>query len=271
VVRVAVAATTATIPLLYYYVRLCCCYCFAQLLQPPPYYYYYYCYILLLLLLLLSTNTTNHSPRPSSLRYAVLFCTFPLYSCTAVAAASVNSHTSPDAHRLHAHGGPGVAFGCIWTMFTFLVIAGYGTTVLRRYHQPFAVGSLLGMTFIASQLAFVMFGVFAGLSGVVNEDDVSVSSADKAMATFSFFLFVAYSVFTVLLLRFRTDLVEGAEAAPYIPSSRKQRTDYDDVGEDFDDLEPGGAPPDRDGFRGDAYDPHGGLPSGASSGEEEVY
>ena len=61
-----------------------------------------------------------------------------------------------------------------------------------------------------SQQCLIVAAIFGGESEMDNVDDegnAEESSADQAMCVFSFFLFVVYAFFSLLLAVFRNDLI----------------------------------------------------------------
>ena len=59
-----------------------------------------------------------------------------------------------------------------------------------QYHTPLAVGTLLGLTTMMSQFMFVLFAVFLALAEYAETG--ALARNDRAMAVFSFFLFLLY-------------------------------------------------------------------------------
>ena len=60
----------------------------------------------------------------------------------------------------------------------------------RQYHTPLAVGTLLGLTTMMSQFMFVLFAVFLALAEYAETGELARN--DRALAVFSFFLFLLY-------------------------------------------------------------------------------
>ncbi|CAM9918213.1 unnamed protein product [Sphacelaria rigidula] len=104
-----------------------------------------------------------------------------------------------------ASGSHAASFASVWTLFMVVAVSVTGTIILRKYHTPLAVGTLLGMTTMMSQFMFVLFAVFLALAEYA--DTSGLSSNDRAMAVFAFFLFLLYGLFSFVLGRYRTTVM----------------------------------------------------------------
>ncbi|GMI28912.1 hypothetical protein TeGR_g12987 [Tetraparma gracilis] len=105
-----------------------------------------------------------------------------------------------------------------------------GTFILRKHKTPSAVGFLLGGGLMVSQMFFTIFCVFAGFAhdaSVVHEEEGtedSASTADRWMAAFAFFIFLATMAFTLVLAKFRSEVIpvsmmDDATAAAAAPKA----------------------------------------------------
>lgn len=68
-----------------------------------------------------------------------------------------------------------------------------GSLVMRKYRTSLAVGFFLGVVMIMSQTMLVLFAVFAGRASTSADDDEK--PADRAFASFCFFLWIVYTAF----------------------------------------------------------------------------
>ena len=141
--------------------------------------------------------------------------------------ACATASTNDDAGRAGSRGG---AFAAIWSMFVLLAYVGSGTFILRKHKTPSAVGFLLGGGLMVSQMFFTIFCVFAGFAhdaSVVHEEEGtedSASTADRWMAAFAFFIFLATMAFTLVLAKFRSEVIpvsmmDDATAAAAAPKA----------------------------------------------------
>lgn len=64
----------------------------------------------------------------------------------------------------------------------------------QQWHTPYAVGFLIGVLIMMSQMFLTLFAVFVGF---VNEEDIdgALESDNRAMAFFAFILFLVYVSF----------------------------------------------------------------------------
>lgn len=77
---------------------------------------------------------------------------------------------------------------------------------LKQYQAPLSIGFLLGVLFITTNQMLILFAIFADHSQKAPPG--ALQQADKAMATFSFFLFLVYAAFTTMLATFRADIIK---------------------------------------------------------------
>ncbi|CAM9538021.1 unnamed protein product [Sphacelaria rigidula] len=76
---------------------------------------------------------------------------------------------------------------------------------MRKYRTSLAVGFFLGVVMIMSQTMLVLFAVFAGRASTSADDDEK--PADRAFASFCFFLWIVYTAFAGMLAVFREDII----------------------------------------------------------------
>ena len=72
-----------------------------------------------------------------------------------------------------------------------------GSLVMRKYRTSLAVGFFLGVVMIMSQTMLVLFAVFAGRASTSADDDEK--PADRAFASFCFFLWIVYTAFAGMI------------------------------------------------------------------------
>ncbi|CAM9927988.1 unnamed protein product, partial [Discosporangium mesarthrocarpum] len=89
-----------------------------------------------------------------------------------------------------ANGSHAASFASVWTLILVILVSVAGTIILRKYHTPLAVGTLLGMTTMMSQLMFVLFAVFMSLASTSETNELAFN--DRMMSAIAFILFVIY-------------------------------------------------------------------------------
>eukprot|EP00752_Nemacystus_decipiens_P008891 g7936.t1 len=124
-----------------------------------------------------------------------------LFSAIDVLVALINASTNDSS----ANGSHAASFASVWTLFMVIAVSVAGTVILKKYHTPLAVGTLLGLTTMMSQFMFVLFAVFLALAEYA--DTGSLARGDRTMAVFSFFLFLLYGLFSFVLGRYRTTVM----------------------------------------------------------------
>lgn len=77
---------------------------------------------------------------------------------------------------------------------------------MRKFQTALFIGLFLGVIFIMSHQMLILFVIYADFAKS-SEDGPEVRAAERAMAAFSFFLFLLYSVFGTLLATFRNDII----------------------------------------------------------------
>ncbi|KDO22406.1 hypothetical protein SPRG_11358 [Saprolegnia parasitica CBS 223.65] len=132
-----------------------------------------------------------------------------------------------------------LGFAGIWMMFLVIALSIGGTLVMRKYPSALSVGFFIG---VVVMMAFNMLSLSVLCSGaayvarLANNGTEEANPrgpvhSDEASAVFSFFMFVLYSVFAVVLIKHRAVVIkEGLAAdlpdkmlpvAPMGPSSPK--------------------------------------------------
>ncbi len=79
-----------------------------------------------------------------------------------------------------------------------------------QYQTSLAIGFFLGVVFVMCQQMIILFSIFTESSKAAGQTDSDVA-AQQAMAVFSFFLYVIYGLFGVLLSVFRFDIIKEGE------------------------------------------------------------
>jgi hypothetical protein len=84
---------------------------------------------------------------------------------------------------------------------------------LFQYKSTLAVGLFLGVVFVMTQQMLIMFALFVERATLSTRSGLpNVAATQRAMAVFSFFLFMIYASFGLMLYVFRNDLVvEGTQ------------------------------------------------------------
>ena len=109
----------------------------------------------------------------------------------------------------NAPAGKAAGFAAVWTALLLVVISVLGTMVLRRWNKALSVGVLMGIIFVMVQQMLILFAFFAERS--TNPGQVtSVVASQQAMAVFSFFIFLVYASFGLMLAVFRVDFIKAA-------------------------------------------------------------
>jgi hypothetical protein len=96
---------------------------------------------------------------------------------------------------------------------------------MRRFQSAISIGFFLGVVFVMSNQMLILFAIFAERSQTIGSTaGKDVQQAQQAMAVFSFFLWMVYGFFGLVLAIFRNDVVKeetlstggmAGEEAPY--------------------------------------------------------
>ncbi|DAZ94216.1 TPA: hypothetical protein N0F65_001066, partial [Lagenidium giganteum] len=175
-----------------------------------------------------------------------------MYALAAIVAAINNNGE-------HISDSKSLGFVGIWAMFLVIGLSVGGTMVMRKYQTPLAVGFFIGVVIMMSFQMFSISILFAGVAYLARIDrdkgnaKANVHSND-AGAVFSFFMFVLYLVFAVVLVKHRNVIIkEGVSLEPNAtsekaamptsaPSPKVVRTDLE-AGKTLAPPSLGGAPP----------------------------
>ena len=96
----------------------------------------------------------------------------------------------------------------MWTALILIIISAAGTRILRRSHTPLAIGGLLGVTFIGCQQMLIIFAIFVERSHSATDPNSAKALMQRAMAIFSFFVFIVWGIFGILLAVYRSDVIK---------------------------------------------------------------
>ena len=107
-------------------------------------------------------------------------------------------------------GNTAASFSGIWTMFLIMAIAGGGTAVMRRSKSKLLIGFLIGVTCMFTELSFVLCVLFISYHNDAGGNEIG---SDGAMAAFSFFQFIAFGLFSVVLFCYRDHVIDTSLAS----------------------------------------------------------
>mmetsp|Transcript_31916 Transcript_31916/g.30425 ORF Transcript_31916/g.30425 Transcript_31916/m.30425 type:complete len:183 (+) Transcript_31916:43-591(+) len=108
------------------------------------------------------------------------------------------------------------SFAAIWTCIILILLSVLGTVIMRRFQAAISIGFFLGLVFVMSNQMLIVFAIFA--------DRGYQDSTQRAMAVFSFFLFLVYGFFGSVLAIFRKDFIKQEK----IDNGAEDETAYDD-------------------------------------------
>jgi len=91
-------------------------------------------------------------------------------------------------------------------MLLLVALALGGTFILRKKNSDVAVGFFFGLCAMMANVQFVIFAVFAGLGN--DADKQSEKDSNRAVAAFSFFQFILYTIFTFILYFNKEELLQ---------------------------------------------------------------
>jgi hypothetical protein len=141
-----------------------------------------------------------------------------MYALAAIVAA-VNNNGNGEADS------KSLGFVGIWAMFLVVGLSVGGTMVMRKYQTPLAVGFFIGVVIMMSLQMFTLSVLFAGAAYLARQErdkgneSVSVHSND-AGSVFSFFMFVLYLAFSIVLIKHRNVIIkEGVTLDPNAPAT----------------------------------------------------
>ena len=110
-------------------------------------------------------------------------------------------------------GSKGAGFAAVWSMLMVLSLSWFVYKTLKVWRSAFSVGFSIGAMLTISQLFLCLFALFVGMTEEASKTGgtSTLESDNRAMATFSFFLFVLYGFFGVLLAKYRQYVVVEAD------------------------------------------------------------
>jgi hypothetical protein len=82
-----------------------------------------------------------------------------------------------------------------------------------QFQAALSIGFFLGVIFVMTQQMLILFVIFTERSANQSESAILIQ-AQKAMASFAFFLFFVYGFFGSVLAIFRNDIIKTGEAHP---------------------------------------------------------
>ncbi|CAI5705668.1 hypothetical protein KXD40_000822 [Peronospora effusa] len=113
-----------------------------------------------------------------------------------------------------------LGFVGVWAMILIVALSVGGTMVMRNHRTPMAVGFLIGVVLMMSLQMFSLSIIFAGAAYLARierdkgDKHTNVHSND-AGSVFSFFMFILYAFFTIVLVRYRNIVIkEGVNLDP---------------------------------------------------------
>ncbi|ETK93620.1 hypothetical protein F441_03358 [Phytophthora nicotianae CJ01A1] len=113
-----------------------------------------------------------------------------------------------------------LGFVGVWAMILIIALSVGGTMVMRKHQTPLAVGFLIGVVLMMSLQMFSLSIIFAGAAYLARierakGDEHTNVHSNEAGSVFSFFMFVCYLAFTIVLVRHRNIVIkEGVNLDP---------------------------------------------------------
>ncbi|KAL4109807.1 hypothetical protein PRIC1_001502 [Phytophthora ramorum] len=113
-----------------------------------------------------------------------------------------------------------LGFVGMWAMILIVALSVGGTMVMRKHQTPLAVGFLIGVVLMMSLQMFSLSIIFAGAAYLARierakGDGHTNVHSNEAGSVFSFFMFVLYAIFTIVLVRHRNIVIkEGVNLDP---------------------------------------------------------
>ncbi|KAE9213366.1 hypothetical protein PF002_g17979 [Phytophthora fragariae] len=113
-----------------------------------------------------------------------------------------------------------LGFVGVWAMILIVALSVGGTMVMRKHQTPLAVGFLIGVVLMMSLQMFSLSIIFAGAAYLARierakGDEHTNVHSNEAGSVFSFFMFILYAVFTIVLVRHRNIVIkEGVNLDP---------------------------------------------------------
>ena len=100
---------------------------------------------------------------------------------------------------------------------------------MRRFQSALSIGFFLGVVFVMSNQMLILFAIFAERSQVIGSTaGKEVQQAQQAMAVFSFFLWLVYGFFGLVLGIFRNEVVKQESLSADAMDNGGGEVQYDD-------------------------------------------
>lgn len=141
----------------------------------------------------------------------VWFFTMGLIFCSIFVAIATAANN--DCEKQYCSKSKG--FAAVWNTLIACIIMYFGTRTFRYSKVPHDLGLLIGVLFVMSYNLFMQFILFVGLAQDA-KDSGHEPHADNAAAAFTFFLFIAYGLLTVLIYRAKDDILGTGAQAPVV-------------------------------------------------------
>ncbi|ETW00472.1 hypothetical protein, variant [Aphanomyces invadans] len=141
--------------------------------------------------------------------FTILFFAM-MFSLGAIVFAANNNGDGPQFSK-------SLGFAGIWMMFLVIALSIGGTMVLRKYQTPIAIGFFIGVVIMMSLNMFSLSVLCAGAAYLAKRSNNGTLSengwkgpvhSDEASAVFSFFMFVLYFAFAVVLVKHRSIIIK---------------------------------------------------------------
>mmetsp|Transcript_23932 Transcript_23932/g.75408 ORF Transcript_23932/g.75408 Transcript_23932/m.75408 type:complete len:144 (-) Transcript_23932:128-559(-) len=94
-----------------------------------------------------------------------------------------------------------LAFAAVWTVLMMLGVLVLGTYIFRKSQTQLSVGYLLGLVVMMANQCLILSVIFGSKSG----------SGEVAFSVFCSFMFIIYFFFSILLARFRDEIIKKEE------------------------------------------------------------
>mmetsp|Transcript_58180 Transcript_58180/g.161147 ORF Transcript_58180/g.161147 Transcript_58180/m.161147 type:complete len:290 (-) Transcript_58180:115-984(-) len=102
----------------------------------------------------------------------------------------------------------GLGFAACFSIAVTGIVGCFGTTVMRKYPTPPAMGIFLGVVSVLSMQYLILSAIFAGQAeNASQDDDESEYSNDVAFSMFSCFLFIIFLFFSTLVWTYKDHLI----------------------------------------------------------------
>mmetsp|Transcript_16655 Transcript_16655/g.34803 ORF Transcript_16655/g.34803 Transcript_16655/m.34803 type:complete len:210 (-) Transcript_16655:583-1212(-) len=109
----------------------------------------------------------------------------------------------------------GLGFAACFSIAVTGIVGCFGTTVMRKYPTPPAMGIFLGVVSVLSMQYLILSAIFAGQAeNASQDDDESEYSNDVAFSMFSCFLFIIFLFFSTLVWTYKDHLITVDPLAP---------------------------------------------------------